>query len=250
MCAASNASDHPPQQPPASGGGGGDATRDKLIEAAGRVFAERGFYTATVREICRRAGANVAAVNYHFGDKLALYTAVLRESVQAAKLVAMRQAFDLSAPPEEVLRAVIRARLASAARPGGLADWQVRIMAHEFARPTPALSHIVETVSRPIYNRLLELIGRILALPPDNIETRLCAHSVMGQMLFYVLGPTVLAQLSQAPSPEQMDAIADHIADFSLAYMRETAAKHRRGNAAADPPRHPAAPAPPEDDRS
>ncbi len=62
-----------------------DLTRDKLIEAAGHVFAERGYRAATIREICRRAGANVAAVNYTFGDKMGLYTEVLRHSVRAAK---------------------------------------------------------------------------------------------------------------------------------------------------------------------
>ena len=52
------------------------ATRLQLIEAAGEVFAEMGFQNATVREICRRAGANVAAVNYHFQSKEALLDAV------------------------------------------------------------------------------------------------------------------------------------------------------------------------------
>ncbi len=211
------------------GAAGSDATRDKLIEAAGRVFAERGYYSATVREICRRAGANVAAINYHFGDKLGLYTEVLQQSVKAAQVDAMKNAFDSSAPPEETLRAVIRARLESAAR-SGLADWQLGIMAHEFARPTPAVSHIINTVSRPLYERLLDLIGKILDRPPGDTETRLCAHSVMGQILFYVLGAPVLAQLwPQAKiTSDQMGMIADHIADFSLAYMREAAAKRRR----------------------
>src|ERR1700720_983492 len=87
-----------------------DPTREKLLEVAEHVFADRGYQAATIREICVRAGANVAAVNYHFGDKLGLYTEVLQQSVRAAQLDAVRNAFEKTAPPEEILRAVIRAR--------------------------------------------------------------------------------------------------------------------------------------------
>ena len=58
----------------------GDATRQVLLDVAGQVFAERGFADATSKEICARAGTNIAAVNYHFGSRGALYEAVLVEA--------------------------------------------------------------------------------------------------------------------------------------------------------------------------
>ena len=61
-----------------------DATRDRLLMAAGEVFAEKGFDKATVREICQAANVqNIAAVNYYFGDKERLYI----ESVKRAHQV-------------------------------------------------------------------------------------------------------------------------------------------------------------------
>ena len=83
-------------------------TRDKLIEAAGHLFAERGYRAATIRKICRRAKANVAAVNYTFGDKMGLYTEVLRHSVRAARTDALAAALDASRSPEEMIRATIQ----------------------------------------------------------------------------------------------------------------------------------------------
>src|SRR5579871_3621280 len=54
-------------------------TRRRLLEAAGEVFADRGFHAATIKEITDRAGASLASVNYHFTDKAELYAAVLRK---------------------------------------------------------------------------------------------------------------------------------------------------------------------------
>src|SRR5580700_2695836 len=88
-----------------------DATRDKLLEAAGRAFAERGYSSATVRDICKQAGANVAAVNYYFKDKLALYAEVLGQVTRAANVDRVRAALDQEASPEDILRDAVRARL-------------------------------------------------------------------------------------------------------------------------------------------
>src|SRR5580700_2835311 len=128
-----------------------EATRDKLLEAAGRAFAERGYAGATVREICKDAGANVAAVNYYFKDKLALYTEVLNEMKRAAYVDQIRAALDQKASPEEILRAVIKARLSGLhgqKRP----DWHFRIAAREFAQPTPAMAQVIDKVMRPIHD--------------------------------------------------------------------------------------------------
>jgi TetR/AcrR family transcriptional regulator, regulator of cefoperazone and chloramphenicol sensitivity len=210
-----------------------DSTRGKLLEAAGQVFAERGFYGTTVREICKRTGANIAAVNYHFGDKLGLYTEVLRQSVFAARVEPVEAALDQNAPPEDILRLVIKTRLQSVAR-GELPDWHFRIMIHEFAHPSPVISRVINEISRPIYRRFLELTGKFVGLPPDDEKTQLCAQSVMGQVLLYVMQAPLLMRVwpELKMTPEQVERIADHIADFSLAYLRQLReqAKSRPGS--------------------
>ena len=204
-----------------------DPTREKLLDVAGRVFADRGYQAATVREICVRAGANVAAVNYHFGDKLGLYAEVLQESVRAAQVEAIQNALDQNAPPEDILRAVIRARLRGVWR-GDLPDWHFRILAHELAQPTPALRQLINKVAQPIFKRLLELIGGMIGLPPNDDKTRLCAISVMGQILAYVFAGPLLAGVRPGlkMTPDQVERIADHIADFSLSYLHDFRSKH------------------------
>lgn len=204
-----------------------DATRDKLLEAAGRAFAERGYSSATIRDICNRAGANVAAVNYYFKDKLALYTEVLTQVKRAAHVDQVRAALDQNASPEEILRDAIRARLRGL-HEQKLPDWHFRIAARELAQPTPAMSQVIDKVMRPIYERLLEVIGKIIGRPPDHEQTRLCTHSVMGQILLYVLAGPVLMRLwpEMKMTPQQLDRVADHIADFSLAYLRQVRASH------------------------
>jgi AcrR family transcriptional regulator len=199
-----------------------DLTRDKLIEAAGHVFAERGYVAATVREICRRAGANVAAVNYTFGDKMGLYTEVLRHSVRAAQSAALSASLDSDLSPEEVVRGVIRARLMSLcgeARP----DWHFRLVMHEFSHPTPAMARVVDEGMRPVYDRVRKAVGEILGLPPDHETTRLSVNSIVGQILFYAFSQPVLSRLQPELklTPDQLNRIADHIAEFSFAYLKK-----------------------------
>ncbi|HEX3682013.1 MAG TPA: CerR family C-terminal domain-containing protein [Bryobacteraceae bacterium] len=210
------------------------ATRARLLEAAAEVFAEVGYQQAKIRDICGRAGANIALVNYHFGDKLGLYTEVLHHSIKAGHVDAIRSALDQDGPSEDILRALVKARMRGMCR-GDQADRQFRIVMHELAQPTPAMDRVINEVTRPIYNRMLELIGGMVSLPAGDEKTRLCVHSVMGQIMLYALAGPFLKRLwpGLKMTPEQLDRIADHIADFSLAYLQAARKDGIKGHGAA-----------------
>jgi TetR/AcrR family transcriptional regulator, regulator of cefoperazone and chloramphenicol sensitivity len=197
-------------------------TRAKLLEAAAQVFADRGYYSATIREICRSAGANVAAVNYTFGDKLGLYTEVLRQVFRTPELALLTAELDSARSPEELLRRVIQARLRSLC---GRSDVHFRIVMHEFSEPTPAMARVIEGI-RPAYERTGQALSALLGLPANHEKTRLCHNSIIGQILFYAVAQPVLARLQPdfKLTPEYLERVAEHIADFSLAYVRKNGA--------------------------
>ena len=201
-----------------------DDTRTKLLDAAGQVFAESGFQAATVREICARAGVNIALVNYHFGDKLELYTEVLRHSVGASGNGIINKAIGSAAPPEAAFRELIHAmllRVCRADRPG----WHFRLMMHEFAQPTPAMASVIDETMRPVYDRFRELIAMMLDLPPDHDTVRLSTHSVIAQVVHYAHARHVISRVwpELELNPERIAQIAAHITKFSLAGLHHEA---------------------------
>lgn len=206
-----------------------DATRGKLLDAAAEVFAEIGYHRATVRAICARAGVNGALVNYHFGNKLELYTQMLQRMVSVAQINAVRAALSQHSAPETMLREAIKARLRGVAA-GDQSAWLFRILAHEIAEPTPAMTGIMNDVMRPLYTQLFEIVGALIGLPAADEQTRLCAHSIMGQVIVYVLAGPFLARLwpDMKMTAEQLDGIADHITDFSLAYLRQERSRQQQ----------------------
>src|SRR5438093_8933190 len=95
---------------------GARATKDRLLTAAAALFAEHGFHGTTVRDIAARARVNVAAGNYHYGSKKALYLAVLRAQFAEIRTVlrergASRSAVQLARLSRAQLRTLLRARV-------------------------------------------------------------------------------------------------------------------------------------------
>jgi hypothetical protein len=85
------------------------------------------------------------------------------------------------------------------------------------------MTRLIDSVLRPLYNQLYEIVGALIGLPADDEQTHLCAHSIMGQIIIYALAGPVLARLwpDMKMTPENLDRIADHVTDFSLAYLRQ-----------------------------
>jgi AcrR family transcriptional regulator len=195
-----------------------DRTRQRLLDAAGEVFAEHGFRNATVREICRRAGANVAAVNYHFGDKEHLYLAVMRYAHGASFA---KYPSDLGlppgAPPEDRVRSFVKAFLLRVLDIGK-SSWAGRLMSKELAEPTAALDFIVSEQIKPNFIFLSTALRELLGPKADDALVRRCAFSIVGQCLFYHFGRPVFERLNGIKvGVEHVDALTEHVTRFSLA---------------------------------
>jgi AcrR family transcriptional regulator len=222
-------STHPRSAVPATGAGDLDDTPERLLGAAAATFVEHGFRGATVREICHRAGANVAAVNYHFGGKEELYTAVLRRAYQESiERHDPRGGLPAGAPARERLLAFVRSFL-----------WRIlnesdserlgRLMSREIMEPTAALDVLAERDVRPVA-RILEGIVREILGPGATAQTvRLSVLHIAGQCLFHHHSRPIIDRLfpEQTYTPADIEAVAAHITDFSLAGLRGLRSRSR-----------------------
>jgi AcrR family transcriptional regulator len=200
-------------------------TRQRVLDAAAQLFAERGYNHVSIRDICAAANANVAAVNYYFHDKWSLYEELIRTVIEGAKRIQEAAHASLpGTPPEEKLRNYIHAFLQHGLAPGKeKQSWQGRLMGREMVEPTPGLDLFISEVIRPNSQRVGEMIAELTGLEPDDWRVGACVGSVQTQMVGY-FGPVVKRI---APSleftPEVITAIADHITKFSLAGIRAVA---------------------------
>ena len=204
------------------------ATRERLLDAAGEVFAEQGFRRATVRDICARAGANVAAVNYHFGDKERLYSEVMRHGVTRALQKYppdMGLPQDVSAPVERRLHAFVRSLLFRVLDEGPF-SWHGRLMLWEMIEPTAALDDLLQHTIRPLYTRLVGLVTELLGPAATPERVRMGAATILGQCIFYRVGGALLSRIqpgSSAFEPARVEALAEHVTRVSVAGLRSYA---------------------------
>ena len=215
-------------------------TRARLLDAASALFAERGFRATTIREIAARAGVNVAAGNYHYGSKKALYLEVLRAQFAQIRREldargARRPAAELARLSRVALRDLLRARLTVMldlllGPPPGVHG---TLMHREMCDPSEALPVIVDEFIAPMMREMRDIAAH-LAPGVDERTLERCVFSITGQAVFYRLTmPAMLRLLDLRAYPVGFTRqLAAHIAEFSLGGMERLAGARGRSRRA------------------
>jgi TetR/AcrR family transcriptional regulator, regulator of cefoperazone and chloramphenicol sensitivity len=196
-----------------------DPTRMRLLEAAGLEFAANGFECARIRKICERAGANVSAVNYHFGDKSELYTAAVLDAHRCGADTDQDDGSSLAAP-EERLRSFIYHFLTRVLAVHAPDDWRQQLMLREMLNPTKAFEALLAESIRPRFLRL-QAILRELCPGVDDRKLNALSFSVIGQCFHYRVAGSFIEGLIGKGAREALnrDYLTDHITAFCLAAL-------------------------------
>lgn len=198
-----------------------DATKLRLVEAAGEVFADKGFEAASIREICQRAEANIAAVNYHFGDKRQLYVAAVRHAQTCSTESMFPPGVDITTiPATEQLELFIRTMLRQKLDPSQ-PRWHLELMLREMTRPTEACAQVVDDYIRPLADILATILHQLLPNMPPEQRAWEVGFSIVAQVLFYQFNQPIIQLLmgNDGYRALSVDRLAKFITHFSLAAL-------------------------------
>jgi TetR/AcrR family transcriptional regulator, regulator of cefoperazone and chloramphenicol sensitivity len=192
--------------------------RSRLLQAAEEVFAEKGYDAASVREICSKANANVAAINYYFGDKERLYLEVLKNAHECSLDTVEAPSWPAEVPPVQRLRDFIRmmtSRLHAPVRPSA-----IKVVMREMVEPSAAGREVVRTYIQPKAFALRTILREIFPVLDDE-RLLMIGFSVMGQILFYRQNRRMAGLLfgEEAVASLGLEAVTDHITRFTLAAL-------------------------------
>ena len=207
-------------------------TPKSLLAAASEVFAEKGYRDATIAEICERAKANVAAVNYHFGDKETLYIEAWRHSFcESLKRHPPDGGVSDDAPPEERLRGQVIALLRRIADEN---NKEFLIVHRELANPTGLLEEVMRKDLRPLRDKMEAPVRELLGLRASENQVRFCAIGIVSQCITPMLVRRMDRERQDgkddSPGIDDIDSYANHVVKFSLAGIRAIRAEEKRGN--------------------
>ncbi len=205
----------------------GENTRSHLLDVAGRLFAVHGYLGTSSKEICLRAGVNIAAVNYHFGSRDGLYGAVLveahRQVVSQESLLAFVQS-DLG--PRDKLRGLISHFVAQAGQ--GEKSWGFRVVLREMMSPSPMASTLINEAIAPKAGIVAGLMAGYLDLPLTHPAVQRGMMMTIVPCITMLLGPESLRTTVLPALNPTSEGLVEDMTTFVLAGLDALAAAHAR----------------------
>ncbi|HOV74279.1 MAG TPA: CerR family C-terminal domain-containing protein [Candidatus Hydrogenedentes bacterium] len=205
----------------------GQETKDRILEAACKVFSEKGYRDGTHAEICRRAGTNVAAINYYFESKESLYRAVFEHLEEKAEsLYPLSGGVPETAEPEQRLQGFIHAHLSRMFDPVRLGHLH-HIRMGEIFEPTGLLDDLLERSLANGRKQILGILRELLGPQVPERDVTWCEMSIVGQCFMGAPGPRDKGpRVVFGLAASNVDQLAEHILRFSLAGVRAIREKY------------------------
>jgi len=205
---------------------GGNETRERLLAAAVELFARRGFDATPVRDITAEAACNVAAVNYHFGNKENLYLEAFRsilDELRDRRIDTLRR--DMSAASDVDLERFLESFARAFMEPlvnGCRGEALMALISREMLDPHLPAKVFSDEFLQPIVEVSTETMRQVA--PPMSHETlHLCLMSVVGQLLHVLRARKVFLEFQHPETEMAMADIVNHIVRFSTGGIRECA---------------------------
>ena len=178
-----------------------NVTRRALIEAALDLFGQDGFAAVSTRALAERAGANLAAIQYHFGGKDALYRAVIDHIIEifpprlaVAEALFVQHASHLRG--NKPAQAELLRDLAGVLLRSFLGDVQMRRIVPFFLRemihPSAHFDHFYAALPGRVHALLTRFVALVLDTPDDDERAILQTHALIGQIVVFQIGRPIL----------------------------------------------------------
>ena len=213
-----------------------NCAKNRILLAAGRIFAEKGFRCSTVREICDVADVNIASVNYYFGDKKNLY----QETLLLAREMGANQFptpdFSAVRAPNDRLQSVILLLLN---RLVGSHDepWPVKLLMSEILDPSPAAKPLIDGYIGPFLKMVFATVEEMVDDSVCESKIHQLSFSVISQCVWYRFAGDINRMViseEQYSSNFSVNGLAKQIYDFSLAGINAANTESTAGVGSAD----------------
>jgi AcrR family transcriptional regulator len=199
-----------------------EITRERILKAAERLFAERGYEATSVRAIVAKARVNQAAINYHFAGKDGLYREVLRAAFRALTEHQLAHAEEAKAMSrDKALAEFVRDQLRPLLARDEISR-HIRIFNWEAVRPTAVFRKLMSEEAAPFMGLALDLVRRFLP-EADQRTLMVAAVWLIGQCSIFMRNREQLANppVSLALDEAAVERLAKLISAWAVAGLAQ-----------------------------